>query len=151
MRKEKLPRWKMLSLFNVCDILLVVTVAFFLQAVLFFFKTKVFNVNYSLGFFVLTFIVFLFQRSMNSKVVNESDSVLWAKPEEDDDPHTIQPGETCKSVDGVKLNDRFFKIPDGLPVVVNNDGLSHFSITGWLYYHVLGREYTNWKKLFDVK
>ncbi len=144
MEKENVSKRKMLSLFNVCDLLLLpIFISFCLIG----------KKGYGLFFCVLGLFLFLFgfQSNRKVKVINKSDSVLWAKPEEGDEPHTIQINETCEGVDGVKLGERVFKLPNGLPVVVKNDGLHHFSLTGWLCYHVFGREYTNWKKLFDVK
>ena len=137
---------KKLSLFNVCDLLYLPIFLAFVKLCSHKWKWQVLALL--LIFYAAAFVV---QSLFKTKVYNESGTVLWAKPEEGDEPHTIQPGEVCKSVDGINLEGRVFKLPNGLPVTIKKDGVHNHSITGFILYSLTGREFTGWKPLFDVK
>lgn len=137
---------KKFSLFNICDLL-------YLPIAWAFYKLCEHKWKWQVFVLLLIFYVALFviQSLFKTKVFNESNKVLWAKPEEGDEPHTIQANENCDDVDGINLEGRVFKLPNGLPITVKDDGVHNHSLTGWILYSLMGREFTGWKKLFDAK
>ena len=131
------------SFYNICDL-------FYIPLCFLVFRVSCLKTKpkFFLLFLVLYLFFFLFQFNRKSKVFNNSDSVIWAKPETGSKIFTIQPNESCSDVDGVNMNGFVYKIPDGLPVEFRNDGIHHFSFTGFILFKLFGRRFDGWNELF---
>ena len=109
------------------------------------------------GIFTLfAVIVFLIQAKWGqTKVSNQSSSMIYAKPEEGAEPVEVSPQGEYFGTDGVKAGGKVYKLPNGVHATVSqNDKVSIASLTGTLMYMLIGGVLPTppdggWQKLFD--
>ena len=101
------------------------------------------------GIFMLLNMVFT-----DTKLTNESDKSVFAKPEERDEPNELKPNETLYGLDGVKTKGKVYKLVDGTHATVTETGkVKIHSLFGKFVNSIRGRELTappdkDWQKLF---
>ena len=87
-------------------------------------------------------------------VVNKSDKKIKAKDEDGSTVFDVNPGEYKSNIDGIKVNDTVYKLPDGVRVVVGKDGkIRAYSLIGGIFKATLGGVLTSapdnsWDALF---
>lgn len=69
------------------------------------------------GIFILLNMVFT-----DTKLTNESDTSVFAKPEEGEEPNEVKPNETLYGLDGVKAKGTVYKLVDGTHATVTETG-----------------------------
>ena len=90
-----------------------------------------------------------------TKVSNQSPNTIHAKPEEGAEPVAVPPQGQCYGIDGIKANDRVYKLPDGVHATVKADGkIKIQSLTGRFVYMLIGGLLQappdgGWQKLFE--
>lgn len=141
------------NLYAVTDILALVAIIVLAFSV----KKKDESFLITSGIFTLfAVIVFLIQAKWGqTKVGNQSSSMIYAKPEEGVEPVGIVPqGEGC-AIDGVKADGNVYKLPNGVHATVGEGGkIRVASLTGTLMYMLIGGVLPTppdggWQKLFD--
>lgn len=91
----------------------------------------------------------------DTKLSNESDTSVFAKPEEGDEPNEIKPNETLYGLDGVKTKGKVYKLVDGTHATVTETGkVKIHSLFGKFVNSIRGGELTappdkGWQKLFE--
>lgn len=108
------------------------------------------------GIFTLfAVIVFLIQAKWGqTKVGNQSSSMIYAKPEEGAEPVVVPPQGEYFGTDGVKAGGKVYKLPNGVHATVKDGGkVSIASLTGTLMYMLIGGVLPTppdggWQKLF---
>lgn len=105
---------------------------------------------------VLAFIIIAIQAKWGqTKVSNESSTMIYAKPEEGTEPVGIAPQGECYGIDGIKAHGKVYKLPNGVHATVAESGKIRIaSITGTLIYMLGGGVLptppgVDWQKLFD--
>ncbi|MBO7201842.1 MAG: hypothetical protein J6V54_10685 [Bacteroidales bacterium] len=109
------------------------------------------------GIFTLfAVIVFLIQAKWGqTKVGNQSSSMIYAKPEEGAEPVEVPPQGEYFGTDGVKAGGKVYKLPNGVHATVSQNGkVSIASLTGTLMYMLIGGVLPTppdggWQKLFE--
>lgn len=109
------------------------------------------------GIFTLfAVIVFLIQAKWGqTKVGNQSSSMIYAKPEEGAEPVEVPPQGEYFGTDGVKAGGKVYKLPNGVHATVSQNGkVSIASLTGTLMYMLIGGVLSTppdggWQKLFE--
>ncbi len=102
------------------------------------------------GIFMLLNMVFT-----DTKLTNESDKSVFAKPEERDEPNELKPNETLYGLDGVKTKGKVYKLVDGTHATVTETGeVKIHSFFSKVLNAVSGGELTappdkGWQKVFD--
>lgn len=102
------------------------------------------------GIFMLLNMVFT-----DTKLTNESDKSVFAKPEERDEPNELKPNETLYGLDGVKSKGKVYKLVDGTHATVTETGeVKIHSFFSKALNAVSGGELTappdkGWQKAFD--
>ena len=64
----------------------------------------------------------LYALKADTKLTNESDTSVFAKPEEGDEPNEVKPNETLYGLDGVKTKGKVYKLVDGTHATVTETG-----------------------------
>lgn len=89
-------------------------------------------------------------------VKNNSDEVIYAKPEEGTEPVAVPPHGELYDIDGFKANGKVYKISDGVHARVFKNGITMVtSITGYIISKLRGGVILSapkdggWQKLFD--
>ena len=91
----------------------------------------------------------------DTKLTNESDKSVFAKPEERDEPNELKPNETLYGLDGVKTKGKVYKLVDGTHATVTETGeVKIHSFFSKVLNAVSGGELTappdkGWQKVFD--
>ena len=105
---------------------------------------------------MITSLLFGFQALFGqTKVENQSDSNITAKPENDTEPAMVAKGSEMYDIDGVKAKGKVFKAVDGTHIVVGKDGtVSTKSLVGKFINRVRGGYLSTspdstWDKLFN--
>ena len=105
---------------------------------------------------LITFTMFVIQSTFGqTKVENQSDSNITAKPENDTEPAMVAKGSEMYDIDGVKAKGKVFKAVDGTHIVVGKDGtVSTKSLVGKFINRVRGGYLSTspdstWDKLFN--
>ena len=106
---------------------------------------------------VILCIVFflLYALKADTKLTNESDTSVFTKPEEGEEPNEVKPNEMLYGLDGVKSKGRVYKLVDGTHATVTETGkVKIHSIFGKLVNSIRGGELTSppdngWQKLFE--
>ena len=71
---------------------------------------------------VLFAFAFVLYMITDTKLTNESDKSVFAKPEEGDEPNEVKPNETLYGLDGVKSKGKVYKLVDGTHATVTETG-----------------------------
>ena len=105
---------------------------------------------------MITSLLFGFQALFGqTKVENQSDSNITAKPENGTEPAMVAKGSEMYDIDGVKTDGKVFKAVDGTHIVVGKDGtVSTKSLVGKFINRVRGGYLSTspdstWDKLFN--
>lgn len=103
------------------------------------------------GIFMLLNMVFT-----DTKLTNESDKSVFAKPEERDEPNELKPNETLYGLNGVKSKGKVYKLVDGTHAKVTKSGeVKIHSLFGNITNIMLGGGELatppdkDWQKVFD--
>ena len=110
---------------------------------------------YITGMFIL--IILAIQTKFGQSMVkNNSDEVIYAKPEEGTEPVAVPPHGELYDIDGFKANGKVYKISDGVHARVLKNGITMvISITGYIISKLRGAVILSapkdggWQKLFD--
>ena len=104
----------------------------------------------------LAFIIIAIQAKWGqTKVSNESSTMIYAKPEEGTEPVGIVPQGEGYAIDGIKTDGKVYKLPNGVHATIGEGGKIRIaSITGTLIYLLGGGVLPTppdggWQKLFD--
>lgn len=134
------------------DIATIVTIVLFVLFV----ERKVNNGWFLLGglscIIALSYAMFI----AKATVKNKSNSMIYCKDESSGRVFGCNPSERVDDIDGVKVGNTVYKIPDGVHAVVMGDNsIKIWSLWGRLIYHVKGGKLVsvpdvNWKDLFSV-
>lgn len=105
---------------------------------------------------ILAFITIAIQAKWGqTKVSNQSSSMIYAKPEEGADPVEVPPQGEYFGTDGVKAGGKVYKLPNGVHASVKDGGkVKVSSLTGQFIYMLGGGVLPTppdggWQKLFD--
>ncbi len=105
---------------------------------------------------ILAFITIAIQAKWGqTKVSNQSSSMIYAKPEEGAEPVAVPPQGEYFGTDGVKAGGKVYKLPNGVHATVSQNGkVSIASLTGTLMYMLIGGVLPTppdggWQKLFE--
>lgn len=105
--------------------------------------------------FLAVIIIGLYLFFTETKLTNESDKSVFAKPEEGDEPNEVKPNETLYGLDGVKAKGTVYKLVDGTHATVTETGeVKIHSLFSKTLNAVSGGELTappdkGWQKLFE--
>ena len=105
--------------------------------------------------FLAVIIIGLYLFFTDTKLTNESDTSVFTKPEEGDEPNEVKPNETLYSLDGVKSKGTVYKLVDGTHATVTETGeVKVHSLFSKALNAVSGGELTappdkGWQKLFE--
>ena len=97
----------------------------------------------------------LYALKADTKLTNESDTSVFAKPEEGDEPNEVKPNETLYGLDGVKTKGKVYKLVDGTHATVTETGkVKIHYLFGKFVNSIRGGELTappdkGWQKLFE--
>ena len=92
-----------------------------------------------------------------TKVINNYDGDIFAKDEDSDAVYIVKSGGFKNHVDGIKVNGKVYKLPDGVRATVTRSGdIRMYSLLGYLIYIIEGGELTSapdssWNKLFPTQ
>lgn len=109
-------------------------------------------IAFAIGILFLALVLYAFS---NTKLSNESDTSVFAKPEEGDEPNEVKPNETLYGLDGVKSKGKVYKLVDGTHATVTETGkVKIHSLFGKFVNSIRGGELTappdkGWQKLFE--
>ena len=100
---------------------------------------------------VLIYAIFI----SKSAVRNKTGQAILAKGENSSEPFAVNPGGKATDVDGVKVGQTVYKIPDGVHAVATDGGVHVLSLWGRLIYGVRGGALatepdSGWKPLFEA-
>lgn len=90
-----------------------------------------------------------------TKVINNYDGDIFAKDEDSNTVHTVKSGEFKNHIDGIKVNGKVYKLPDGVRATVTRSGKIYmYSLLGEIVYAIAGDEICAppddaWKPLFE--
>lgn len=116
--------------------------------------------SWYVGGAIVGVIFFIMAYYSKTKVINETDNYIKAKPEDVGQPLIdVAPGTEHYGLDGVKSNGKVFKARNGTHIVVKKDGsVTTKSITGKLFNsfltnagYITERPDSGWNPLFDSK
>lgn len=107
---------------------------------------------------VIIAVVFFTMSVLNqgTKVINKYDKDILAKDDDSDVVHTVKSGDYKGNVDGIKLDGKVYKLPDGVRATVTKSGKIRIcSIVGSLIYWGAGEELAKapdagWDNLFKA-
>lgn len=91
-----------------------------------------------------------------TKVINKYDKDILAKDDDSDVVHTVKSGDYKGNVDGIKVDGKVYKLPDGVRATVTRDGkIRVYSLLGKLIYLGAGGELSKapdaaWDNLFNA-
>ena len=80
------------------------------------------GIRFMLFAVVLFAFAFVLYMITDTKLTNESDKSVFAKPEEGDEPNEVKPNETLYGLDGVKAKGTVYKLVDGTHATVTETG-----------------------------
>lgn len=142
------------------DLYAVVDILAMLAIMLFLFSGKredktILMGSYITGMFIL--IILAIQTKFGQSMVkNNSDEVIYAKPEEGTEPVAVPPHGELYDIDGFKANGKVYKISDGVHARVLKNGITMvISITGYIISKLRGAVILSapkdggWQKLFE--
>ena len=95
--------------------------------------------------------------NQGTKVINNYDKDILAKDEDSDVVHIVKSGEYKGNVDGIRVDGKVYKLPDGVRATVTRTGkIRFYSAHGLLFYWAGGGELTSapdasWDKLFPTQ
>lgn len=116
------------------------------------------NVERSL--FLLAIVVIVWYITMyhhGTKVINRYNGNVFVKGEDGDEVFAVPSGDMKNHVDGVKVNGKVYKLPDGVRATITKNGKVFVSsVFGYLVYKVCGGELgkapdPSWDKLLCVE
>ena len=88
---------------------------------------------------ITAFALFYAMAISKSVVKNRTNGTIAVKGENDTGAHILALGENAEDVDGVKVYDKVYRIPDGIHATVKKDGkVKVFSIFGKMIYKLRG-------------
>ena len=110
-------------------------------------------------FLLIIYVIVIYMTIFNqgTKVINNYDKDILAKDEDSDVVHTVKSGEYKGHVDGIKVDGKVYKLPDGVRATVTRTGkIRVYSAIGLLFYMAGGGELTKapnacWDKLFSTQ
>lgn len=128
----------------------------FIASVFYIIKTK--N-HYITPFALIIIAIFIYITIFHhgTKVINNSGKPIDAKDEDSDTVYTVRPGEFRDHIDGIKVDGKVYKLPDGVrATVTKNRKIMVYSLLGYFFYLTAGGELTKapddgWNKLFPVQ
>ena len=107
------------------------------------------------GLILMIFIiVYLMTLNQGTKVINNYNKDIRAKDADFDVVHIVKSGEYKGNVDGIKVDGKVYKLPDGVRATVTKNGkIRVYSLFGYFLYLTCGGELTKapdarWYKLF---
>lgn len=149
---------KHLNWYYVVDVLAVLFVILFLMD-LFLKKQKIIALLATdMGLMALFLCLEYFPKNppIPSKVTNNSDAPVWAKPETENTPVQIAPHTEMYGVDGIKANGKVFKISSGTHVEVKANGEIETKALSAKFFNKIHGGYIkqspdpNWDELFNA-
>lgn len=126
-----------------------------LGGLLWYWKTKDIS-NLVVAVVVAAIILWIVALHHGTKVINRTNENVFVKGEDGDEVFTVPSGGLKNNVDGVKVNGKVYKLPDGVRATVTKKGNIFVpSIAGSIIYLLGGGELKSapdpsWEKLFNV-
>lgn len=144
--------------YGTVDGYLLADIATIVTGVLFvlFVERKVNNVWFALSMMLCAAAIIYSAFIAKATVKNNSNGMIYCKDESSGSVFGCNPSERVDDIDGVKIGNTVYKIPDGVHAVVMVDNsVKILSFWGRLIYHVQGGKLVsapdeNWKDLFSV-
>ena len=124
-------------------------------SILYYLKSKNYNLI-PIEIIVVGIIMYIVMYHNGTKVINRSNENVFVKDEDSDEVSIVPSGRLKNNIDGVRVNGKVYKLPDGVRATITKKGKVFVSsIIGTIIYKVSGGELKSapdpsWNKLFNA-